>query len=602
MVSNLLLELRLKNFNDNPTQENFTSVLSLISKLSLAQLSSYCKNPTIRTLLDLPAFVPFWQSKLDAFTIKGSPEFRFRKSENLSEQEMVLGFYNFKQAMETPEKKDDFLEVALLFHSFHALRQVVNQFFILIKEKQFTSAFEGLPLLIEKAKWHGTPGYLLIANLYLNFAIHLKSDLDRSEAAMRYVFTYLEMAALAESDSVNAIHNAYYGKGLVASNQFKLAKIDEMKKACRDLSRKLSEDMIRSSVHAAQISPLFKPQRSIIPQDAFSEFHKAILADSPELIRAHFTKSQLEQKNSWGETPLLFATRHGKINSVRCLLSLGANPCAVASSMSTHPSAITEYQACDALLIARCLENKGIGRVILDHTPEISSQTEGQLAEQIGEGTPQRVKFEQFLLNFDSKDSLEEMHKQLDLGITPNLLLSSGETALSHMLRAGHVAGVELLMNFGASVNQHDANGETVLFCLLNNNPTKKTRALLETYFRRFVHLGADINARNANGETVLIKAVKNNDIEAVCFLLQQKGIDIDRTDHLGHDASFYADSNAWLLKLIEAARKRELSEKQTSLNSNYQSGKDCFFSNAAASSPPLRELPQDLLTNNSVF
>lgn len=577
-MNNLLLELHLKNFSDDPTQENFTRVLSIIGEYSLTQLSLYCLNPTIRSLLDLPAFAPFWQNKLDAFRIKSSPEFRFKKAENLSELEVTLGFFNFMQAMENPDKRENYLNISLSFRSFHALKKSVATLCGLIKQNQFDTAFEKLPLLIENAKWHGTPGYLLIANLYLHFATYLRSDAVRAEAAIKCVFTYLEMAKRAEPHSQSAIHNAYYGKGLVESSQFRLATIAEMQKACRGLlSRWVSEEMLSSSTSiAARLYSQNKPQRSTSSQTEFSEFHKAILADSPELIRAHFDKLQLEQKNGWGETPLLFAARHGKINSVRCLLSLGANPRASVSTKDNILSPTIEDQSYDALQIALSLGNKGICRVLLDHTAGANSQTDGLHAEQ--DDTDQQARLEQLFLTPDCKYSLEKIRELLDLGASPNLLLPSGKTALSHMLLAGNIAGVELLMNYGASVNQPDAGGETVLFCLLETNLTKKTRECLEVYFRRFAHLGANINAQNTKGETLLIKAVKNDDIETVHFLLQQKGIDINLVDDFGHDASFYASKNPWIFELIAAARQRNSMDHQTSAGPKYQSGKAPFF------------------------
>ncbi|KGP62731.1 hypothetical protein EP47_13660 [Legionella norrlandica] len=100
------------------------------------------------------------------------------------------------------------------------------------------------------AKRHGCPGYLLLANGYIQLAIRyqLLNQEEQSAHAFQLCWKYLHLAELSENDSEESINNAYFGKGLALSNPVRLSTIAEMKSYCRKAAGELLN--LDSQAHA----------------------------------------------------------------------------------------------------------------------------------------------------------------------------------------------------------------------------------------------------------------------------------------------------------------------------------------------------------------
>ncbi|CDZ78520.1 ankyrin repeat protein [Legionella massiliensis] len=563
----LQFEIQLRNYSDNRNDKNLKTLLQTLQSLPLATLNNFClQNETIRKILREPDFEPFWQKKMEGIKIKGLEGFSFKATQSLNPMDLRLGYFNYIQAIKAsmaknPEEETKYIHQALQFHSFHALNHFYQELLFQFKAhdtESFELTAESIAFFEEEARWHGTPGYLIVAKLYFRLTSDLMEANDSPaaiSAAFQLLIKNLKLAELMESESEDDIHNAYLAQPFAQQNPFNLESIAAIRQACiSHAGAYLSRDDVNIAIGAAKN---FRPTRAKPPvvsePVAPSDFYQAILTDSSELLRLSYKKEELEKTNHGGETPLFFAIRHGKINCVRCLLALGANP------------DCSDSRGNKSLALALHLGHQGIAKLLVKAKPELLADSSvirlngpDHPHTKALRKIPQKAEIEILMKALKSKSG-DKIRGCLQTGIGPDLILPSGKTCLAHLVETNNIKGIELLLEFGVSLNHPNSNGETVLFSLMNAIESKNN----STYFRRFVSLGADLNVQNKQGETLLIRATKGGDLNAVSFLLEQDTIDLTLGDKQGRTALDYA-TNQWVRDLIlEKQAKNPLNEQK---------------------------------------
>ncbi|KTD59708.1 Ankyrin repeat protein [Legionella sainthelensi] len=544
-VTLLLLKTQLENFVEDPNELNREDILSRLNTLKLTELNEFCQqHPTIRKILALSEFDAFWKTQREAIRVKNLPQFRFRNSPRLSDMDITLGYLNYYLSLKYPEDKSHYLQRAIFFHSYHAFKVYAHDCFMKMSSKEEGAFFDLLSLLpsFEKeAAWLGTPAYLITANLYFKAALHLvkKDKALEASAAFQFVIKYLCLADRIESESENDIHNAYFSQGLAQSNPFKLSTIREMIQACiQSAGKYLDQNTIDIAMSSAKLTPISSNEESLKAEETISIIQQTILKDAPELIQLTLSSEDSGGKTSQlNDSHLLFAVRHGKINSVRYLLSIGLSPKAMDEDQNT------------ALHLAAITKNRGIYRLLQTVSSELIN------VKNVFQMTPIDILSETNQLSFFSTQeqlqskletaistgAMEELDNCLQLGASPDVILSSGISPLSHMLKELNITGIQLLQNSGASLELEDAKGETPVFYLLKKGCSFEERKNRHIYFRHLQNLGINVNHQNSEGETLLIQAVRRDDYESVLFLLEQPEINIKITDIHGLNAMDYA-------------------------------------------------------------
>lgn len=193
----------------------------------------------LHKLLQLPDFNEFWEERRYELHISTDPFFSFKPQPGVPDCDLVAGYllYLLEQKITHPEfLTDDFLSFHLIRHRLHGYT---------VKIADLKSGFELKLGQLDKylynlegfAKQQGCPGYLLLAYGYLQAAL-FNQQLSKvtCEESFKYCWKYLHLAALSEKDSEAAIHNAYFGKGLVLSNPFELDTIPRLKEYYRELA------------------------------------------------------------------------------------------------------------------------------------------------------------------------------------------------------------------------------------------------------------------------------------------------------------------------------------------------------------------------------
>lgn len=147
----------------------------------------------------------------------------------LAVSEQVKGIYYYWQAAEirsTEKKRFGGNELIFLMksaenHCFYAYNSLSTWAYE--KYKKGTSDYSLFAVEIAKAasEFHWTPGYLLLYKTYLNLAILNDSSSILYQHALEILLVAKKISEHA--DSINAINNAYFGKGLIAGNKGEFA-------------------------------------------------------------------------------------------------------------------------------------------------------------------------------------------------------------------------------------------------------------------------------------------------------------------------------------------------------------------------------------------
>jgi ankyrin repeat protein len=130
--------------------------------------------------------------------------------------------------------------------------------------------------------------------------------------------------------------------------------------------------------------------------------------------------------------------------------------------------------------------------------------------------------------------SPEAMKLLLDRGADPNLINSSGSTAL--MMAVTEISKVRMLVERGADVNKATPRGRTALLLAAMSEPSADIVRLL-------IGAGADVKAVDAFDTTFLNAAAFGNDAGTVRQALDA-GVEVDKVDFQGFTPLINASSN----------------------------------------------------------
>lgn len=226
-------------------QGQLNELVACIKLWNNSQLAEFLVTyPKSVSLLNTDFFSDFWQERRNNIRITGMPEFRFMAQEQLSDADLVVGYLLFSYSAIKPKEASgsekqitstDYLSFHLIFkHLHHVYKSLAG-------DEDLKKLAAILYNLESSAKIHGCPGFLLLANGYLQLAVRYQHSGLRniSQDAYKLCWKYLHLAELSEADSKAEINNAYFGKGLMLSNPLKLATIDEMKTNCCSLAETL---------------------------------------------------------------------------------------------------------------------------------------------------------------------------------------------------------------------------------------------------------------------------------------------------------------------------------------------------------------------------
>ena len=187
--------------------------------------------PRRHIILQHSDFNSYWAEKRSALYSKAE----FKVQNNLSDSDFVLGYIYYLIALAKQKEPQVFtahLNKAIKFHSIHAAQTLFSE---LLKEPNDAAKLVKIKDLLDSVKTlatkHGTPGYLLLANIHLHWAritAELKDYPDFNKACTG-LWENITLAGLEEENSTAAIYNAYFGQGLVLSNPLGISTIAQLK-------------------------------------------------------------------------------------------------------------------------------------------------------------------------------------------------------------------------------------------------------------------------------------------------------------------------------------------------------------------------------------
>ncbi len=283
------------------------------------------ENKELLTRLMDDRYKAFWDGELQSVGLDDETGFRFQIPQFMSSLGYLLGYFHFlellEESAETKANCDAFFVLAQEWHSYHALNMGFQQLITtILKEKLTGDQPDYLTILQGETPYHGTPGYLLIANYFYYLSQAMKTEaykiknmeqqqdmLLQSDNFLLEALSYLEVAELLEHDSQSEIHNAYFGESLGASNPLGIDSIAEMKRLLRRAYGKEipANDLKQIKQFAQTTSGIFRK-----------------IHHDETLAREKARNSDSEQYN---EPPLLTAARLNEPEELKDLLLAGAD-------------------------------------------------------------------------------------------------------------------------------------------------------------------------------------------------------------------------------------------------------------------------------------
>lgn len=160
-----------------------------------------------------------------------------------------------------------------------------------------------------------------------------------------------------------------------------------------------------------------------------------------------------------------------------------------------------------------------------------------------------KVRYEQdmndlieYVVEQDLKAAQEILARGVDINRAYSLM---GDTLLMEATRGGNKDMIELLLDYGADINQQRADGKTALMLAIKSGSAA---------FRTLLKAGADVNIVDRNGQNVLHHLMEYSTfITYMIKSLLKKGIDINAQDDNGRTALHLASAygNLDIVKLL---------------------------------------------------
>ena len=362
-----VLDVLLRNVEDG-LPNAVDVVIKYLSRIKLLNLVVVLdKDKALLDRLMTKDFEPYWSGILQSFKV-GDKEFCFKPPKFMSSGRYVIAYLLYLEHVSEKRSCGEFLLTAKKHHSFHALFYGVSlliESFLGVRqpEKELNSVTLELYLnILEKeALFHGTPGYLLLANFCFQASLITTSRAyklpleERNEIfaitdglALK-VIRYLELALVLEKESESETHNAYFGQSIAMSNAFHVESIPSMiKKVAKvmliDYSGR-TRDNLKTTVDNDSSNFFYKlasRAKLDIPDNP----------DNPDKIDVPTDSSTISK---YGETPFLRAIR--------------TDP--QVQSLSKAALALKDYKGNTGLHIAVCFNNLPLIKRIIGLEPSL---------------------------------------------------------------------------------------------------------------------------------------------------------------------------------------------------------------------------------------
>jgi len=329
-----ILEILLRNAEDE-LPNSFEMVIYFLKHIPLMDLV-YLLDTNSHLYLRLldNKYTTFWKGELKSINIDDK-DFSFKIPKFTSPLQYLMGWLMFisnthkDPALHNPDPKvhfdpkksqipkntqlDTYFKIAQKYHSFHALGAALS---LVIKQLYSDSGeltsenINNYRLIFEhQALFHGTPGYMLLANFMFHIGIMAREkcfQISKTNPNECFVYTqlanqflsltiqWIEVASLLKDDSEPEIHNAYFGSSLSMSNPFSIP----------DISTLPSTITVRFDLR-------YSPAEKQTMQDKARS-----LVDTFLKVAERRNKISTRIKVKDDEPPLLTAARHGKLEQV----------------------------------------------------------------------------------------------------------------------------------------------------------------------------------------------------------------------------------------------------------------------------------------------
>jgi len=229
-------------------------------------------NPAAQPAMRQNELDDFWEQRLAALRLPNDPDFCFKSQPGIRNADFVCGYLLYLLELKSKDNdtmaavKDKFKPTDLI--SFHLIKRRLHFIFLSLRQAQEEDlqAFARVLYNLEAfAKTQGTPGYLVLANAYMQSALryHKLQQKDQCQSLFKMCWNYLHLADLAEIDSEVAINNAYFGKGLTLSTPFNLNTIAEIKSRCKLMAGSFLPESNRISAEGSAESMYRKVKESL---------------------------------------------------------------------------------------------------------------------------------------------------------------------------------------------------------------------------------------------------------------------------------------------------------------------------------------------------
>lgn len=236
----------------------------------------------------------------------------------------------------------------------------------------------------------------------------------------------------------------------------------------------------------------------------------------------------IDEKDSYGATPLIIAAENGQVEALRTLLDKGASINAVNyrgesalywAARSSHRPALDLLLERKADLIKDKEGWSALNWVIVNGDVELakvlfSSSVDLDSGE---DGINQAL----ILAAEEGKEALVQM--LLENGANINFRDWVGSTALDFASTIGHEATVQVLLRNGANVNSKDDYGNSALHWAVS----------YEGVVHMLVEEGSDVDAKNDDGQTPLCWSAQSGSTAVAAILLDQNA-DVNSQDVAG--------------------------------------------------------------------
>jgi hypothetical protein len=224
----------------------------------------YQTYPQKYPILKHEAFNEFWAEQRAALY----PKNPFVAQKHIPDCDLVLGYVFYLLSIKfktSADKSQEYLQLALKYDSIHAAQTHLHKLIMqrcdqARKVETITETLSGWNKLAAK---HGAPGFLLLANGYLQLAktLYELNDTERYNKSCFELWKNLTLVALEEPQSEASINNAFFGQGLAFGNPLKLTTVEAIKESAgRIIADNTIKERAEHTAHASFTDDACKAQ------------------------------------------------------------------------------------------------------------------------------------------------------------------------------------------------------------------------------------------------------------------------------------------------------------------------------------------------------